>query len=410
MTAVITGIGMICSLGSNRTSVWENVLGGAANMGGITSFDASAYGLEQCVVAAVSDGELEGRISELKELGIKTPKRGRFRQLVLAAAAEAYQDADLSLETTEDGRDVGVILGTMAGGASETERIAVRTYEGKKPRVSDNLGKRPGIAIQDVGAAFGLQGPMFAVDSACASGASAVIQAVRMVEAGSVSCCLAGGAEASIVPSSIKMVHAIGVISDSFLLEPNSSSRPFDQRREGYVPAEGACMLVIEDETRARNRGRRPYARIIGVAEQTDFRHPTKTSVDFIVETMRRALEAASTTTEVIGCVNAHATSTRVGDAIEAEAIHTLFGNSVWTFAPKSLTGHLLGASGAFEAAFSALSLRDQVIPPTINLDDLDPECPVRCTRQRQPSAIGQMISSSWGFGGSGCCLVLEEC
>jgi len=410
MTAVITGIGMISSLGSNRTSVWSNLLGGAPNMGSITSFDASAYGLEQCVVAAVSNEELEGRINELREQGIKTPKRGRFRQLVLAAAAEAYRDAGLSLEVTKDGREVGIILGTMAGGASEAERIAISTYEGKKPRVSDNIGKRPGIAIQDIGAAFGLQGPMFAVDAACASGASALVQACRMVASGAVSCCLAGGAEASLVPSNLKMVQALGVVSDSFFLEPNSASRPFDRRREGYVSAEGACMLVIEDETKARERGCRPYARIIGFAERTDFRHPTKTSVEFIVETMRGALEAASTPTEAIGWVNAHATSTRVGDAIEAEAIHTLFGSNVWTSAPKSLTGHLLGASGAFEAAFSALSLRDQIIPPTVNLDDPDPACPVRCTRLLRPSAFSRVISNSWGFGGSGCCLVLEQC
>ena len=410
MTAVITGIGMISSLGANRTSVWSNLSRGTANMGKITSFDASVYGLEQCVVAAVSDAELEGRINRLREQGIKTPKRGRFRQLVLAAAAEALQDAGLSQEVTKDGREVGIILGTMAGGASETERIAISTYEGKKPKVSDNIGKRPGVAIQDVGAAFGLQGPMFAVDAACASGACALVQAWRMVESGAVSYCLAGGAEASLIPSSLKMVHALGVISDSFFLEPNSASRPFDRHREGYVPAEGACMLVIEDETQARNRGRRPYARVIGFAERTDFRHPTKTSVEFIFETMCRALEAASAPTETIGWVNAHATSTRVGDAIEAEAIHALFGNDVWTSAPKSLTGHLLGASGAFEAAFSALSLQDQIIPPTVNLDNPDPACRVRCTRLRHPSAFTRVISNSWGFGGSGCCLVLEQC
>jgi len=379
-------------------------------MGKIPRFDASVYGLEQCVVAYVSNAELEGRINGLREQRIKIPKRGRFRQLVLAAAAEAYQDAGLSQEATNDGSEVGIILGTMAGGAIEAERIAIRTHEGKKPRVSDNIGKRPGIAIQDVGAAFGLQGPMFAVDAACASGASALIQALRMVESGAVSCCLAGGAESSIVASSLKMVHALGVISDSFVLEPDSASRPFDRQREGYVPAEGACMLVIEDETHARNRGRSPYARVIGFEERTDFRHPTKTSVEFILETMCRALEATSSPTEAIGWVNAHATSTRVGDVIEAEAINALFGKNVWTSAPKSLTGHLLGASGAFEAAFSALSLRDQIIPPTINLDDLDPACRVRCTQLRRPSTFARVISNSWGFGGSGCCLVFEQC
>ena len=379
-------------------------------MGGVAGFDPSAFGLERCVVASVSDEELKGRIDELRAQEIKTPKRGRFRQLVLAAAAEAYQDASVSSEATEDESDVGIILGTMAAGASEAERIAIRTYDGKKPRVSDNMGKRPGIALQDVGAAFGLQGPMFAVDSACASGASALVQAVRMVEAGAVAWCLAGGAEASLIPSSLKMVHALGVISDSFAHDPNSASRPFDRRREGYIPGEGACMLVIEDENRARNRGCRLYARIIGCAERTDPQHPTKTSVDFIVQTMRRALQAASVPQEAIDCVNAHATSTKVGDAIEAEAIHSLFGTDAWTYAPKSLTGHLLGASGAFEAAFSALSLQEQIIPPTINLDDPDPACPVRCTSQQLPSALGYVLSNSWGFGGSGCCLVLERC
>jgi 3-oxoacyl-[acyl-carrier-protein] synthase II len=380
-------------------------------MGQITSFDANLYGLERCVVANVSDSELVRRLGELKARGIKTPKKGRFRGLVLATAAEALQDAGLSQEKTNDGSgEVGIILGTMAAGASEAENIAIRTFEGKKPRVSDNIGKRPGIAIQDVGAAFGLQGPMFSIDSACASGASALIQAFRMVESGAVRYCLAGGAEASLIPSSLKMVHALGVIPDSFSHEPNTASRPFDRGRDGYIPAEGACMLVVEEEKQARSRGGRPYARIIGFSERTDFRYPTKTSAEFVLETMRRALAEASVPTEVIGWVNAHATSTRVGDAIEAEAIHSLFGNNVWTSAPKSLTGHLLGASGAFEAAFSALSLRDQIIPPTVNLDDPDPACRVCCTQQQLPSTFDCVISNSWGFGGSGCCLVLEKC
>jgi 3-oxoacyl-[acyl-carrier-protein] synthase II len=407
---VITGIGMVCSLGLDCSSVWANLLAGQAQMGKISSFDPSEYDLQDCVVAGVDTAGLRQRILLLKDSGFKTPKRGRFRQLVVAAAAEALRDAAILPQENEEDFGAGFVMGTMAGGAFETESIVIRAHEGKKPLVSDNMGKRPGVAAQDVGAAFGLRGPMFAVDAACASGATAIVQAGRLIATGSANWCLAGGAEASLIPSSLKMVKAVGIIATSFSEQPNQASRPFDLRREGYVPAEGACLLVIENEKAATERGASPYARIVGWSELTYSGHPTHMPVDFIVKGMQRALEAAQVHPDCIGWINAHATSTKVGDSTEAQAIQQVFGDRAITSAPKSLTGHLLGASGAFEAAVSALSLRHQLIPPTVNLDEPDLSCPVNCYPKTLNSEFAYVLSNSWGFGGSGCCLVLQRC
>jgi 3-oxoacyl-[acyl-carrier-protein] synthase II len=284
--------------------------------------------------------------------------------LALVAATEAIQDAGLSLDSRAQKDRVAIVLGTMAGGADEVERIASATFAGRKPSVSDNLGKRPSIALQDIAHAFDLTGPMFSVDAACASGAVALSQAWRLIATRTASLCLAGGTEASIVASNIKLVHSLGITPTSFRAIPNRASRPFDRMREGYVPSEGACFLVLEEETRARNRGARIYARIVGFSERTFGAHPTQISAEFKYRVMQEALRQAKVPVEQLGWVNAHATSTPVGDVQEALAICRIAGTRrLLTSAPKSTTGHLLGASGAFESAFSVLSLRDQCIP-----------------------------------------------
>ncbi len=407
---VITGIGIICSLGRHRSEVWGNLLNGSPNMGPVTLFDAVRHRVDDCVVAEVPGEFLSQSVSELKARGFTPPRKGRFRWMVMSAAIEALDDAGLDLSSAEDRAAGAVILGTMTAGAEEAERIAVMTELGKKPRVSDNLGKRPGIAIQDICRAFDLSGPTYGLEAACASGAAAITLATRLIGSGSVPWCLAGGAEASIIASSIRMVHALSIIPKSFSHSPGSASRPFDRKREGYVPAEGACFLLLESEERALARGATPYARIRGIADRSFSEHPTRMSTPFCSMVMNQVLGNSQLAASQLGWINAHATSTVHGDIREAQAIAEITGDAgVPVSAPKCMTGHLLGGSGAAEAAFSALSLRDQEIPPTINLDDQDPECPVECVASRTPADFRYVLSNSWGFGGTGSCIVLER-
>ena len=407
---VITGMGLISSLGGNRSEVWKNLLRGAPNMGPVTLFDATRHRIDDCVVAEVPPELLASRVDEIKARGFLPARKGRFRWMVLSAAIEAFDDAALDLVSPQDRAAGMVILGTMTAGSEEAERVAIMTELGKKPRVSDNIGKRPGIAIQDVARAFDLSGPTFGLEAACASGASAITLATRLIGSGSAPWCLAGGAEASIIASSIKMAHALSSIPKSFSREPNAASRPFDKRREGYVPAEGACLLVLESEEHARARGAQPYARIKGVADRSFSEHPTRMSTPFCRMVMEQVLENSQVEVDELGWINAHATSTVHGDIREARAIARVVGETgVRVSAPKSMTGHLLGGSGAAEAAFSAMSLRDQQIPPTVNLEDQDPECPVDCITSRTSANFRYVLSNSWGFGGTGSCIVLER-
>ncbi len=407
---VITGMGLICSLGGNLSDVWKNLLRGAPNMGPVTLFDATRHRIDDCVVAEVPPEVLASRVAEIKARGFLPPRKGRFRWMVLSAAIEAFDDAAIDLDSPQERAGGMVILGTMTAGSEEAERIAVMAELGKKPRVSDNIGKRPGIAIQDVARAFDLSGSNFGLDAACASGASAITLATRLIGSGSAPWCLAGGAEASIIASSVKMVHALSIIPKSFSQEPNAASRPFDKKREGYVPAEGACLLVLESEEHALARGARPYARIKGVADRSFSEHPTRMSIPFCRMVMEQVLENSEVDVDELGWINAHATSTVHGDIQEAQAIARVVADTgVHVSAPKSMTGHLLGGSGAAEAAFSALSLRDQQIPPTVNLEDQDPECPIDCITNRTSADFRYVLSNSWGFGGTGSCIVLER-
>ena len=405
MHPVITGIGMISALGPERGRVWESLLAGRPRMSTITAFESAEHGMEKCVVSEVAQQDLQARLQQLRTRSIKT-QRGRFRSLALAAAAEALDDAGLPGEDPEERASAGIVMGTLSAGAAEVERIAHATFTGGKPRVADNLGKRTSIVLQDIARAFDLSGPTLGVDAACASGAVALTHACRLVATGS-PWCLAGGVEASIVASNVKLAHVLGIVPTSFTDEPHRSSRPFERRREGYVPAEGACFLILEDEAHARRRGARIYARIAGFAEQTYTGHPTQLCGTFAEALMRKALSRADVRTNQLGWINAHATSTRQGDVAEATAISRMGEREgVQCSAPKSVTGHLLGASGAFEAAFSALSLHDQVIPPTVNLDDQDTLCPVRCVREQTDAAFDYVLSNSLGFGGMGCSIV----
>ena len=402
----ITGIGMICSLGADRSQIWDSLLAGRSRTNFVSSFEPSEFGLENCIVAEVDQGDID-TAAERFPASLWVRDKHRFRKLVLAAATKAMEDARLRPNTYSGSG--GCILGTMYGGSHEVERLVLSTSSRRKARVSDYIGRRPAVALQDIARLYSLRGPVFAIDATCASGAYALTQAAGLVATGRLPWCLAGGAEASLLPSILKGATAIKALSTHFA-SPTRASRPFDVQRSGYVPAEGAGFLLLENERHAVKRGARIYAYVSGMAEGNYTDHPTQVSEKLARSVMKQAINDANIQVNQLGWIKAHATSTRQGDSAEANAIRSLTEpHNIPCSALKSVTGHLLGASGAVEAAFAALSLHDQIIPPTINLESLDPECPVHCIRKATPSKFDSVLANSWGFGGTACSILLER-
>lgn len=413
MNVVITGIGMIGSLGATRDAGWARALAGEARMGSSRGIDEAVTGLKGVVVARVRDTELRERLKALDERGLPRAAAGRYRQMAAVAAVEAMDDAGLGgLADRGYGGDLGgaVVMGGIASGTIEIERITLRVQAGQRPRLADNLGKRTSIAVQDVARVSGARGPAFAVDAACTSGAVALAQGRRLVAAGDADWCLAGGVEVSLTASNLMPARSLRAVTTCYADEPNRASRPFDAERCGFVPAEGACFLLLENADRAAARGATVYAELVAAAQGVDVTHPTQLAPDFIEGLMRRALERAAVSSGDVGWVKAHATSTPQGDMTEAQAIAAVFGeDGVPVWAPKSLIGHMMAGAGAVEAALSALAIRHGTVPPTINLDAQDPDCPVRVVTEPTEAAGGTVLCNSFGFGGPGVCLVLGK-
>ena len=410
---VITGIGMIGSLGATRDAGWARALAGEARMGPPRGIDEAIDGLKGVVVARVRDTELRERLRALDERGLPRAASGRYRQMAAVAAAEAMDDAGLGdLADEASGGDPGgaVVMGGIASGTIEIERITLRVHDGQRPRLADNLGKRTSIAVQDVARVSGVRGPSFAVDAACTSGAVALAQGRRVIAAGDADWCLAGGVEVSLTASNLMPARSLRAVTTRYAQEPNRASRPFDAKRCGFVPAEGACFLLLESADRAAARGAAVYAELVAATQGVDVTHPTQLDPGFIADLMRRAIDRSGLSPGDVSWVKAHATSTPQGDATEAHAIGAVFGEEgVPVWAPKSLIGHMMAGAGAVETALSALAVRHDTIPPTINLDAQDHDCPVRVITESTPAADATVLCNSFGFGGPGVCLLLRK-
>lgn len=401
---------MIGALGATRDAAWARALAGEPRMGPPRGIDESVTGLRGVVVARVRDTELRERLKTLDDHGIPRAAAGRYRQMAAVAAAEAMADAGLVEQAGKTSGCGAVVMGGIASGTIEVERIALRVHAGRRPRMADNMGKRTSIAVQDVARVCGARGPAFAVDAACTSGAVALAQGRRLIAAGDADWCLAGGAEASLTATHLMPARSLRALTTRFMQEPHRASRPFDTKRCGFVPAEGACFVLLESADRAAARGARVYAELAASTEGVDVSHPTQLEAGFIQDLMRSVLERAGASPNEVSWIKAHATSTPQGDATEARAIAAVFGqNDVNVSAPKSLTGHMMAASGALEAALAAMSIYRGIIPPTINLDTQDPTCPVRVVTRPTEADVSMVLCNSFGFGGPGVCLMLRK-
>jgi 3-oxoacyl-[acyl-carrier-protein] synthase II len=405
---VVTGLGMVTPLGVGVPANWEALRASRSGIGPITRFDADGTPWRIA-------GEVRGFRAEDWVAPREQGRMDLFILYALAAATEAVRDARLTVDETIADR-VGVVMGVGIGGLPGIERNheALTTGGPRKvspffiPAVIGNLA--PGQIAIHVGA----RGVNLATTTACASGAHAIGEAFEMIRAGRQDVVLAGGAEAVITPTALAGFGVMRALT-RWDGPPETASRPFDARRSGFVLAEGAGVLVLEAEEIARRRGAPVYAEVIGYGASADAHHITQPPADGLgaQRAMRAALAEAAVSPDAVEHVNAHGTSTKQGDVAETRALHAVFGvhaRRLAVSATKSMTGHLLGAAGAVEAIYTVLALREQVLPPTINLEEPDPECDLDYVAGRaRPARLSRALSNSFGFGGTNAALLFAR-
>ncbi|OGO39018.1 MAG: beta-ketoacyl-[acyl-carrier-protein] synthase II [Chloroflexi bacterium RBG_16_57_11] len=403
---VITGIGAITPLGLTLEESWESLLSGKSGADLTTRVpNINKYTCNfSCQVKGFDPQEY------------MDPKDARrmteASQYAVAAARMAYEDAALGMTEIDASRS-GVVIGTAAGGSiAETERAMRNLLADKKisPILFNSIW--PNMAGFAVARAFGFTGYNVTIVTACASGTQALVTAADAIRQGYTDLILAGGTEAfngEIVMAGYSSMRVLSQRRD----EPQKACRPFDKDRDGLVPGEGSAMLVLESLAHAKARNAHLYAEILGYNVSSDARHETEPTPETQAQTMRRALASAGLAPEDIDYINPHATSTPLGDVIETQAIKLAFGERAYQIpvsATKSMTGHMIGAAGAFEASVCALSIRDGRIHPTINYETPDPECDLDYVPNRpRQIPVKVALSNSFGFGGQNASIVLGQ-
>ena len=405
---VVTGIGLVSPLGIGTEPSWQAMLEGRSGVSSITAFDASAF---FCRIAAEVKGFDPERWIERKEI----KKTGRFIQFAVAAADFALNASGLKIDR-ENAERVGVFIGSGIGGFEVIEReFEVLLSQGPKrlspffiPAIIINL------AAGRVSIRLGAKGPNSATATACASGAHAIGDSFKIIQRGDADAMICGGAEAPVCRMSIGGFAAMRALSTRNL-EPERASRPWDKNRDGFVVGEGSGVLILEALECALDRGAPILAEIVGYGMSADAFHITAPSEDGdgACRVMRNALRDAALDPSQIDYINAHGTSTLVGDKVETLALKRCFGEHAYKLAvssTKSMTGHLLGGAGGFEAGVTVLAIRDQIAPPTINYEVPDPDCDLDYVpNQARRMRIDCALSNSFGFGGTNGCLIFKR-
>ncbi len=403
----VTGLGMICPLGLDVPSSWENLVKGVSGVDYITAFDLDGF---ETRFAAEVRGFDPANYLEKKE----ARRMDRFAQFAAVAAGEALAQAGINPQTMDPYR-TAVIVGSGIGGIiTLSQQYDVLKEKGPR-RVTPFLIP---MMLADMGAAqvsmvTGAMGPNFCAVSSCSSGADAIGNAWEMIRREDADVVIAGGSEAPLCPIAVagfNSLHALSKNND----EPQKASRPFDSRRDGFVMGEGAAILILESHESVESRGVKPLAELVGYAATSDAYHITEPGPEGLsaAKAMKLALKKAGLKPEEIDYINAHGTSTPLNDRQETQAIKVAMGEEahrVPISSTKSMTGHLLGAGGALEAAASVLAIRDGIIPPTINLEQPDPDCDLDYTpNEARPGRIRTAMSNSFGFGGHNSVLIFS--
>src|SRR5215471_12630511 len=404
----VTGLGFVTPIGNDLETVWSNLVEGVSGVGPITHFDTSDYSTR--IAAEVKGFEPEQYMDR------KTARHlGRYCQFALAASKQALGQAGLDPRGL-DPDAVGVIVSSGVGGMEEIERSHTQMLHRGIRRISPFTVP---MMIADMGAGVvamhcGAGGPNYAIVSACASSGHGIGEAYEIIKRGDAQAMLAGGAEATITPLTMGAFCQIKAVSERND-EPEKACRPFDVGRDGIVMGEGGVMFVLEEMGFARARGARVLAEVVGYGASADMHHFTAPHPEGAgaIRAMRKALAKAAIEPEAVGYVNAHGTSTKLGDVAETKAIREVFGahaDRLAVSSTKSVHGHLLGAAGAIEAAACVLALDRGLLPPTINLDEPDPECDLDYVPNRARQArVDVAISNSFGFGGHNATLVIRR-
>ena len=405
---VVTGIGLVTPVGSDRKSTWDGLLAGRSGIDYISLFDSEGYTSR---IAAEVNG-----FDAADLLGRKVAKRlDRFSQFAAVASLEALEDAGIDM-ATEDPDRVGVLIGSGVGGIiTITEQYNVLLEKGPN-RVSPFLVPMMlgDMASGQVSMMIGAKGPNFSTVSACATGADSIGEALEMIRRGRADVVIAGGTEAAICEISVAGFNSCMALSTRND-DPQGASRPFDSERDGFVLGEGAGVLILESIEHAEKRGANVLAELAGYGASSDSHHVTQPHPEGegAARAMKWALDDAKLQPEDVIYINAHGTSTPMNDKFETIAMKRMFGDHVYNLAissTKSMTGHLLGAAGGIEAAFSVLAVNEGAIPPTINLENPDPDCDLNYTPNKAvKQEVEVAMSNVFGFGGHNASLVFKS-
>jgi 3-oxoacyl-[acyl-carrier-protein] synthase II len=405
---VVTGIGALTPLGLDMASTWDNLLAGKSGIDYITLFDATAH--ETKIAGEVKNFDPTNYMSR-KE----ARRMDRFAQLAVAAGLQAVKDANLKIDINNRD-DIGVFVGSGIGGLTTLFEQAKVLVEQSPDRVSPFLAPMmiADIAAAQISIAVGARGPNFCTTSACSSGSDAIGVAYELIKHGDTPVMMAGGAEAVINPLGVTAFNACKTLSTRNV-PPQTASRPFDIDRDGFILSEGAAILILESVEHALGRGANILAEIIGYGATSDAFHITQPLENGAgaAKAMQNALKKAGIRPEEVDYINAHGTSTPLNDTMETKAIKSTFGDYAYKVpvsSTKSMTGHLIGAAGAIEPAICVLTILNNIIPPTINLDRPAPECDLDYVPHvARPAKVDTALTNSFGFGGHNSVLILRR-
>ncbi len=405
---VITGLGAITPIGNNVKDFWSGLLEGKNGAALITKFDTEKFATK--FACEVKDFNVEDYIDK-KEARRMDP----YTQFAIASSTMAMEDANFDMDKIDTER-FGVIYGSGIGGMDTFETQTENYLKGGPRRISPFFIPMmiSDIAAGQISIRYGLKGPNYATTSACATSTHAIADAFFMIQRGSADLMVSGGAEASITPMAIGGFNSARAIS-TWNDRPTEASRPFDKDRTGFVMGEGSATLILEELEHAKKRGAKIYAEIIGAGLTGDAYHVTAPAPDGegAFRSMREALRDGGIKPEAVDYINAHGTSTKLNDLNETKAIKKLFGEHAYKLAissTKSMTGHLLGATGALESIVCILAINNSIIPPTINLDEPDPECDLNYTpKVAAEKNIEYALTNTFGFGGHNSTLLFKK-
>ncbi len=414
---VVTGMGAVTPLGIGVEHVWKRLLAGESGIGAIQSFDVAD--LPAKIAGQIPQGtKADGKLDLNEWMPAKDQRKmDRFIQLALVAAAEAVEDAGWMPEDEEARCATGVMIGSGIGGLQTIFEASQQVIEGKARRLSPFFipSALINLASGHVSIKYGFKGPNHSVVTACATGVHAIGDAARLIAFGDADVMVAGGSEAAVCTLGIAGFCASRALSTGFNDTPAKASRPWDKDRDGFVMGEGAGVVVLEEYEHAKKRGARIYAEVSGYGMSGDAYHITAPAEghDGAFRAMKAAMKNGGVTPDQIGYINAHGTSTPLGDDLELQAVERLFGDAargVAMSSTKSAIGHLLGAAGAVEAVFSILAVRDNVAPPTLNLDEpSQPSVIDRVAHVAQERTIEVALSNSFGFGGTNASILFRK-